>query len=706
MKNMISIRVGDRYIDLGKDFTIRLSFSFPFPTKNNIPVASSYWFTFPATDENNITLLHANNVYISERSKTIYAVLIIAGKSFTISMVIKNASNREYKAFVVFNDTVENISSKQLSEVLNERTALGDPNSASICAAAKTMSLYYYPTVKYAFPKIMNETYFADTNADYSANGKIMNDYDSGTGSFKYNYIYLDEIHNRYVLVPMPYLLHVINKIFASIGWTTTGAVMTDIDFRFLIMYNNFNLENKNNNLYLKVNQPAIMPITASITPIVYNKIDFAEEETDESNVYNISTNIYACQYTANYYLSLKAEIAQLDGYLNPPAQMAFYIYNGSTYTLLGSLEPLAHDNYFEWEYFACTLSLVNGTNYSFFVTYDTLNNNARMKNISLEITPKSDGLDRFRNYIDLKDHVPTISVSSFFAEIQKKFAIAVFFNFENKTAGFEFFNHIIDNNSYVDLTDSVKKDSIEIESTQRTFKFITEWDKDELIEGNFKDLSKYTSYTEVLAFADLPTPAIINQICLVKALNKYYVTYADVDGVLFWKEGFDNFYDVDPKVTDSVEIKTLINTLFTRINGANVYPKIKQQGSNAEMGFNDPGFKLLNYHLFYQTNYPFASNSNYWPDGTPTFGIPLQTHGPDGTYERFCKKLYNYLEQNDPVEMDMEIDFDQFFKIMKLFDVGSDTRKIRVGAKNYLPDTADITISLNKIENCKLRLI
>jgi len=286
-----------------------------------------------------------------------------------------------------------------------------------------------------------------------------------------------------------------------------------------------------------------------------------------------------------------------------------------------------------------------------------------------------------------------------------KKFSIAIFFDYVNKLVEFQTWNDIIDNDNYIDLSECMIKETEEISISETSFTFITDWSADDLIEDNFKDLSGFNSETIVILPTDLPNPSIINQIALVASLNQFYITIKNnITNELQWSAYYDNYYDIISGNKEATEIKTIINTLFMRAD-ADMYPVISQKGSSPALGINDQGFKLLNYLGFYQFT-PLASSTIYDVDGTEKYGVILKTNDIDGTYERYGKKLYEYLENNDPVEMDLHINMSQFIEISKLFLANNPVRKLRIGTKNYIPESIDITISLSKIENCKVKLL
>ncbi len=66
---ILDLLISSNHIVLPSNFSVRLSFKFPLPYLDNIPAATTYWFTIPAVDENNKFFKHANFVYGVDKLK-------------------------------------------------------------------------------------------------------------------------------------------------------------------------------------------------------------------------------------------------------------------------------------------------------------------------------------------------------------------------------------------------------------------------------------------------------------------------------------------------------------------------------------------------------------------------------------------------------------------------------------------------------------
>jgi hypothetical protein len=696
--NLISLTVNDRDVVLGTDFNVRFTFSFPLPYNNNVPVASTYWFTLPV-EGNEITFAHVNQLNSAKNLKAYNIKAIVSGLCFVGKIYVKNASNREYKAFAVFNDLFETLSSKKISECVDDVHTLGT-DTASVLAAAKTMSQQAWPLAKYAFPFILNELFYGDINEQYVNNGQFMNNYDRNGQAFRNNYLFEGTVYNNNVMVPMPYLFFIIDHMMKKVGWTVIGNVFKDENFKKLVFYNNYSLENIADPNAMQIKIDAMVQMGQGNTNI---KINFNQEVFDNADNFIAASSEFTCKEAGTYNYSFYSFISFWNE-LGNTATIVIYIYDGSTFTELQSVDWTDPDYLTKDCQINGTVELLENTTYSIYYSYN-FSWGGWMEKTSFQVSQFSDGINRFSNKVRLTNHVPNLTTSEFFTELMKKFSFAIFFDFINKKIELEHWNNIIDSNNYLDLSTKVVKDSEDSTIEERDYSFTTEWDNDELIEESIKNKSKYSAYSKVANYASLPTPTSIGQVVLVVNLNKFYITYLNVEtNSLEWKYNSDNFEDVVSEMKDPVTISTKINTLFER-QGTVVYPEIKQQGTTPELGNNDPGFKLLNYHGFV-TNYPFASNTNYNQAGAKITGVALQTQGNEGTYETYGKKLYDYLRACKPLEINFAIDNDDFIQISKLFVAGNQIRKVRLSNKNYIPESFDITISSNKIESCKAKLL
>jgi len=306
---ILDLLISNQYVILPSNFSVRLSFKFPLPYLDNIPAATTYWFTIPAFEDNNLIFKHANFVYGVDKLKIYDCILVIAGSHMKGKLYLKNAKHREYKCFIVFNDIIEEISEKKISDVVEDTHYLGDDTDA-IIEEAKNLSQQSYPDAGYSFPVIFNELFYSDKNQDYLDYGKRMNQYNTVTYEFVKNYYLNGRVQNVNVLVSMPYLFKVIESIFNSIRFSISGSIYQSIDFRKLVLFNNIALERSTTTNYLHAKHPEELSFYDKPTgQHVYNtQIFFTQIIKDEDKTYTENNGFYNSNIAGDYRILFRCD--------------------------------------------------------------------------------------------------------------------------------------------------------------------------------------------------------------------------------------------------------------------------------------------------------------------------------------------------------------------------------------------------------------
>ncbi len=699
---MIEIIINREKLVLSDNFTIRLSFKFPLPYMNNIPAISSYWTTVPAVSENNKIFKNANFIYGIDNILIYDCILEIAQNQYKGKLFLQNAKTREYKFFVTINNVITEFASKKIREVANHTHFLGNDEN-EIIAEARRLSTESYPTENYAFPMIANDVFFADTNPNFKG---IINNFfipNNAPGEYFKNIFNGTDVLNYNALVAMPYLLFTLQNIFEQIRYSITGSILNNPDFQKLIIYNNYANQRITAYDYVNVKRDAemilgdMLPAFPTFTQIV-------------SDDYNRWSGAYTCRSAGTYRVFISFEINQ--DYISPNQDFILRLYEQGTANFV-HVQGLAFTNNEAYIELSNDVDLQAKT-YQVSIVWDNNIVSAEptyIYNINFYMYPASEYFrDRFAKEIYLKNHLPDLTVTDFLNEITKKFSLAAFFDTANMKVELEEWNNILSNTNYLDLTDNYIKNSEIIYFDNKSFSLTTEWENDELAQNNFKDISGYENIRYQFT-TPLPAPNKANEILYLVPAKVVYIS--TVSGTtLNWTWLTDDFQDIiiENKDTENIEIKlsTLVaRDITTPDTYSGILPHIKQTGTTSETGENNPGFKILNYHGFYDaySDYPYAANCNYDRFGNKISGINLQMQGEEGLYNRFHKKLYEYLSSRNLVEMQFKIDASLIHKIAAIFKAGNKTRKIKVGARIYIPESVDITILKNKVSTCKMKL-
>lgn len=703
MTNLLDLIIAQQYVVLPNDFSLKLSFKFPMPYLDNIPAASTYWFNLP-TEGNNLIFKHANFIYGVDKLKIYDCILVVAGNHMKGKLYLKNAGHKEYKCFLVFNDIIEEISTKKISELVNSSYYLG-ADTNTIIAEVKALCQRSYPAVNYAFPEIFNDKFFDDKNDDFYN----INTYSTNHNVFRKNYYsnLYEKAVNFTALVPMPYLFHVINEIFRTINYTVIGNFINDINFRKLIIYNNVAEENISDTDYLLARHPTLLSF---VTGTQTYQIPLPVIVKDNDNT--LINDLYHGSVVGKYIIKYKFTVNAGGQFTPPPGDIPldkrfwFNYFDGSEMVNIHTEEILSETTYVEGS-ISFTFATPPVLSFYFHTIWPpgSVHHVDGCDNIEITIYPVEENfIDVFPTEFELKNHVPNLTFSDFLNNLIKKFSLAIFFDYSNKKIEIEHCNDIINNNNYLDLTNHLISNSEKIQFENKGFSVITKWSNDDLIKNNFKNMSGYLDITYIYTLPP-PSPEFVNQVIFFVKENHYQVAIINEDNLLEWSFLTDRFYDIISNNIDVIEINSTINTLFSRLGDNFNYslPKISQTGTTASTGVNDFGFKLLNYHGL--GNNPYSSNNRYNENGNIVSGVNLYPQGEDGLYNVYAKNFYDYISSRDLVEMDFHINASVFQKIANLFKAGNPTRKIRVGARNYIPESVDITINRTSFVNCKIKL-
>ncbi len=125
---------------------------------------------------------------------------------------------------------------KKLSELPLEKFELSGIN---IYQFAEFIIPQTWPAVNYNFPQIHTDKIDPDNDDVFFAFQKIINNYKDG--AFLINEVITEgaeEVtYNRNIMQPLPYLLHVLIKLFEDVNLTLSGDILTDERFQNQLLY-------------------------------------------------------------------------------------------------------------------------------------------------------------------------------------------------------------------------------------------------------------------------------------------------------------------------------------------------------------------------------------------------------------------------------------------------------------------------------------
>ncbi len=714
---MIEIIIDNKNLVLKPDTVITYTLVFPNPSSESIPSSVVQWFNIPVCSVNDIIFKHSRHIEVSEKISLYENVIIkMLGVSQRGKMIVKSATVKDYKVSFAFNPFPVDFKDKQITDFDYANYDIGS-DTDTIITNAKSYSQQAYPTVDFCFPIIKAEDFY-ESSVSTGFQGK-MNNYMSD--NYLKNSSYLSNIQNQNCLVPHFYLLSVLDSIFQNIDFDIEGEFIKHSDFKKLILFNNFALDFvRKEEYYVKADYTSS---SAWLSPGWDGyPIDFNVEH-DNYNRFTPSPNNYRIAVAGNHQIDLELDLSSyhLDDYNYFSVRI---IKNNDIYNLIGGVNWSFYDQ--SWHTFYQTFNLAFSE--SDVGSYIQIRIAARhqesgepdyngtycYRNAELKINPTShNNVNLFEGSIETKNHLPVVSVSNFINNIVKLFSLAVFTDPQKNNIEFAFWKDIINSSQQLDLTESYISESEDIELYKDVYSFTMglpdDFDK--------RDIDIYTLSDEIFS-PEIPNPDRANMLYYIKNLNKYILSWYDLDDyTMKWKGYKENYENINENISEAKKINIDIKPLKMMFNGVGwfsmSYPETDVSGTSLGLGTgkNEFDFSLLFYHGLRSDSkgdlYPFASTTRYDTNGNALGEHCLRLNGEDGLYEKLAKPYYDYIGSREKVKFKLNPTNWQFHEIHKLFTIGSEVRKIRIKNRNYIPIKIDFQIGMNdKVESCEAELI
>ncbi len=227
---MLALKIDDKFVDLPDDFSFTMNLKSPVFGEIG---SYSYPFLIPTTSRN-ATILNfghrvesTSNPYLERQGMfTWNGVSLFEGTVKLKSLNLKTYEGSLFEGVGDFNYKRKNASLYDVDFGLLNFT---DENQRLIFinACANTV----YPQRDFAFPQLLNQTYFDNPTGDQQL--RYFNFYDNSAIRR------LTPGGNRSFIVPMLYLRFVLKKIFETLSYQFDDSFFsTDIDYNSLVLYN------------------------------------------------------------------------------------------------------------------------------------------------------------------------------------------------------------------------------------------------------------------------------------------------------------------------------------------------------------------------------------------------------------------------------------------------------------------------------------
>lgn len=694
---MIEVYVNNTQLYLAPDAKLKLTLQFPTPGE----IYGQYieWFSFPANDYNS-RIFSFNNKRHIKRIDTFSCIVKIGDIQLSGKMVVKKTTHKIYKAFIVFM-SIDDIKDKKLNELIDETIDPGSDTDTIVDFANQKNQTASDDNV-IAFPQIKNGDFYKEQEDLTLHYLYIVNNYDIASNSILRNTYH----RNSTALVPYLYLTQMLKKAFESADYNPVGNFFTDDSIRQVIVHNNYEIAG-NNKTEKYIVKWALQNYSDKDPAGDMQELPLILIEDKDNIASGSSTqNFYEVQKICAYKFRLKIKLSLADTGSDAKEYLRIYVigYYSRNVQAEHSVSILPGDTiyYDDVVIFEPHKDASIGDTWSI---YKMPSVDATFTIDDLEIIFSPVGWinhNEFLDNIDLNNHVPRISLSDCVKNLSTYYTLAVFFDLFSKEVAFEFLNDIISSNDVIDLTDASISETLEKDLTEKDkeeFSLSFDNDNEIVIDDVSEDYTVYATYD------DLPEAYYRKgEVAYITNLNAYYKVMMNEEGWLEWQ----NYVDGHSDQGDGIGI----GTLAMRKDRAEIMPAVQQKGSGDffELGFNEPGFKLL-FYTGMQTDdinltYPLATSTYYdLKSNKLSLNHQHKWYGEGGLYETFRKKWDEYKSERTEITERFKLDIIQLKKILNLYRANSHVRKVRVENQNYIPLKFEIEIGKN-IETCKAKLL
>jgi hypothetical protein len=313
-----------------------------------------------------------------------------------------------------------------------------------------------------------------------------------------------------------------------------------------------------------------------------------------------------------------------------------------------------------------------------------------------------------YSNQIDLRNHVPDMTIRDFLNEIIIKFNIAI--NITSDSMSFNFKADALtelEDSNYTDVTEADPTLEPFVIKEVKGFTFSSEIDDN---DSAIKEFAKYTvpdgRLTGIVTFKNqLPNPSVINEFYYVVYDNAFFkatisggnhTTYEDVQGI----KNAATYLVGDGG--EKIESKSSTLMLQKHIPNVSEYPEIAGYGlcpnelvSGISVGLNFNTDKLNQFplkFLFYrglQPNYdnqmvPLGTNDVWNAQNQKVGNLTLQWYGTYGLYERLHKRWVLKLESAKAINYNIVFKSEHLANINFFKPKRIDNQRILIEKINY----------------------
>ncbi|HAN19610.1 MAG: hypothetical protein A2X13_14780 [Bacteroidetes bacterium GWC2_33_15] len=717
---------------------IRLEFNSPLFAEDVIEATKVFWFDLPLNATNIKALGHSNQPGASGKMQVYsnYYLRIMGFIELKGSLVVRTISDKFRVAFTT-NDLA------QYKKTLLTDFGWGDDITLGVTTEdvfdfAEAQILEEFPDVDFNFPRIYNPSFYGDINPAFDG---FLNNYTYKgnlglTDGFLRNGINEDPgeedlptgVVNQNALVPMFYLQHILTELADILGFVFTGEFFTDTDLQQIMLYNDFDLAWNEKEYWIECSGGSYV---LGAHPITFSTYTMGDNATFNGSYFTV-------EHVGLHEFYLRVVLSRPLSYTDAPV---ISVWNNTTNEILGTATCddgltevtlilycsafMETANIGDHVYFYCTLAHV-------FTEWTMVEAEGSVVNSS------QTDLNRLAKSANLKNHVPKMMLNDFLKDLKMFWGLSLFFDNQMQSAQFSFNKDILDA-AILDITDIVAVgEQIEI-AEKKNMSIDFEWDgEDAATEDNFLSISDFEQLDDVLILTDAPRAKSTGEIVKVAVTNTYFKSgdadnnerrwlfYSDIPQKCFINNSADETTEIklnaNPLLMKNIAHVTVVNNIID-IEQSLVVPQILKKGKSilgvSEEEGSEEVLRFMNwvgmstYHVIVgiDSDYPFATTSNYELDKTKCKNITLFLEGTDGIYNNYLKTWYEFISATEEVTFNMGVNFGakHLLQLMQIIcqpqsgDTTSNIRWLMIESIKYLPKKLTVEISMNNIESAEL---
>lgn len=727
---MLKIKINNKEVYLEKSESLRLEISSGYFDPSSIPSPKILPFNIPIKKNEDIfDWMHLINK--KKELKVLDCVLTYLNVPLVSSKIyVTKTSEKFYRASIIINGFTENFNKTSLSDLEIDPIVIDEnpPNHSDVVLHA-TNVLDNLIDAPYRFPLVAAENFYGNVNSDglsenntsygnqeIDISGRFFNLYDPINEIYHSNEIVNNVAHNEACLVPMFKLIYIVDKIFQTEHYKSTGTFLTDEAINKLLIMNNRTIDKK----YSASQSQASRSIESSFSDDI---VDFTENEIDPEN--NYSNNRYTVANAGTHEISFSIEYKNPDiGDGGRNYECIFRLKkNGSEIdtkvkscnsdiyyksNIIFSIQNCVPGDYFElyaegskemetdpnfWEPVSTAILLKTGL-----ILYRNLNYSS---------------LNLYETSIWPANHLPDISLSKFLTSIKQTFGLVYFFDTQSKDVSIDFFNNIILNGKSFDISNllidkTIEEEYLNDEGFELKFK-----------SNDIKDISGFNYLGEYENRESLPANADLNDCALVIDENAYFTYIFDQDDefeVPYWKFYSDN---LQAKTVGKGTTKFSPNLAPAKMTKVDRYlvPKFNKQASSPtfnqevdpmdlELLFDGEKSSLIDDATGTQYSYPFATSQNLDIHGNDLNNIELNW---EYLYENYLSEQLSYTTKGIIVTAKLRLEIENFLQLIKLFKPQltnpENYRFLYANGKKFLPEKLIVIFQGDSIKNCEIKM-